>query len=78
MPNTLLRFSTVKAKTGYPRSTLYYQIAKGTFPSPVKLGERSVGWLAAEVDAVIHARVLGKSDTDIRALIRQLVVARQA
>lgn len=78
MPNTLLRFSTVKAKTGYPRSTLYYQISKGTFPTPVKLGERAVGWLAAEVDAVIHARVLGKSDTDIRALIRQLVVARQA
>ena len=78
MPNTLLRFNTVKAKTGYPRSTLYYQISKGTFPTPVKLGERAVGWLAAEVDAVIHARVLGKSDTDIRALIRQLVVARQA
>ena len=43
MPNTLLRFSTVKAKTGYPRSTLYYQISKGTFPTPVKLGERAVG-----------------------------------
>lgn len=45
MPSTLLRFSTVKAKTGYPRSTLYYQISKGLFPPPVKLGERSVGWL---------------------------------
>lgn len=77
MPNTLLRFSTVKAKTGYPRSTLYYQISKGTFPTPVKLGERAVGWLAAEVDAVIQARVSGKPDAEIRALIRQLVDARQ-
>ena len=77
MPNTLLRFSTVKAKTGYPRSTLYYQISKGTLPTPVKLGERAVGWLAAEVDAVIQARVSGKADTEIRALIRQLVDARQ-
>lgn len=77
MPNTLLRFNTVKAKTGYPRSTLYYQISKGTFPTPVKLGERAVGWLAAEVDAVIQARVSGKADTEIRALIRQLVDARQ-
>lgn len=78
MPSTLLRFSTVKAKTGYPRSTLYYQISKGLFPPPVKLGERSVGWLATEVDAVLQARISGKSDTDLRALIRQLVVARQA
>ena len=78
MPNTLLRFSTVKAKTGYPRSTLYYQIARGTFPAPVKLGERAVGWLAGEVDAVIQARVSGKPDDEIRGLIRQLVAARQA
>ena len=78
MPNTLLRFNTVKAKTGYPRSTLYYQIAKGTFPTPVKLGERAVGWLAAEVDAVIQARISGKPDDEIRGLIRQLVTARQA
>lgn len=77
MPNTLLRFNTVKAKTGYPRSTLYYQISKGTFPTPVKLGERAVGWLAAEVDAVIQARVSGMPDAEIRALIRQLVDARQ-
>lgn len=78
MPNTLLRFTTVKAKTGYPRSTLYYQIAKGTFPTPVKLGERAVGWLAAEVDAVIQARVSGKPDDEIRSLISQLVAARNA
>lgn len=77
MPNTLLRFNTVKAKTGYPRSTLYYQISKGTFPTSVKLGERAVGWLAAEVDAVIQARVSGKSDKDIRVLIKQLIDARQ-
>ncbi|BBU68663.1 helix-turn-helix transcriptional regulator [Fluviibacter phosphoraccumulans] len=78
MLNTLLRFSMVKAKTGYPRSTLYYQISKGTFPKPVKLGERAVGWIAAEVDAVIQARVSGKPDDEIRGLIKQLVSARQS
>jgi prophage regulatory protein len=43
----------VEAKTGLSRSTIYEKMKNGTFPKPVKLGPRAVGWLETEVDAWI-------------------------
>jgi len=40
-----------------PRSTLYAKVAEGEFPTPIKLGQRSVGWSAAEVEAWIDSRI---------------------
>ena len=54
MPHTMLRFPTVKARTGLSRSTIYLRISRGTFPAPVSLGGRAVGWIEAEVHAVAH------------------------
>ena len=34
MPHTMLRFPTVKARTGLSRSTTYLRISRGTFPAP--------------------------------------------
>ena len=51
MPHTMLRFPTVKARTGLSRSTIYLRISRGTFPAPVSLGGRAVGWIEAEVHA---------------------------
>ena len=47
MPHTMLRFPTVKARTGLSRSTIYLRISRGTFPAPVSLGGRAVGWIEA-------------------------------
>ena len=47
----------VEAKTGLSRSTIYEKMKNGTFPKPVKLGPRAVGWLATEVDAWISERI---------------------
>ncbi len=57
MPHTMLRFPTVKARTGLSRSTIYLRISRGTFPAPVSLGGRAVGWIEAEVNALITARI---------------------
>ena len=54
MPHTMLRFPTVKARTGLSRSTIYLRISRGTFPAPVSLGGRAVGWIEAEVKRVAH------------------------
>ena len=45
--HTILRLPEVKKSTG--RSTLYLRISQGTFPKPVCLGGRAVGWLEAEI-----------------------------
>ena len=47
----------VEAKTGLSRSTIYEKMKNGTFPKPIKLGPRAVGWLETEVDAWISERI---------------------
>jgi prophage regulatory protein len=60
-PLTVLRLSSVKERTGLSRSTLYLRIATGTFPKPIGLGGRTVGWLESEVADWIAARVAERS-----------------
>lgn len=50
MVTTILRLPTVKARTGLSRSTIYLRIAEGSFPAPISLGGRAVGWIEAEVN----------------------------
>ncbi|MEM5341610.1 helix-turn-helix transcriptional regulator [Paraburkholderia azotifigens] len=47
----LLRRAHVVAATGLPLSTIYGRIKAGTFPAPVKIGARSVGWRCCDIDA---------------------------
>ena len=77
MAINLLRLPATKGCTGLSRSTIYLRITQGTFPKPVSLGGRSVAWPEAEVSAVNAARIAGKSDEEIRALVRQLEAARK-
>ncbi len=57
MSHHTLRLPQVINTTGLPRSSLYAKIAEGEFPAPIKLGQRSVGWSAAEVEAWIDSRI---------------------
>ncbi|MBA2920651.1 AlpA family phage regulatory protein [Sphingomonas sp. MAH-20] len=47
----ILRISTVLAKTGLSRSTMYRKIDQGTFPRQVKISDRCAGWYESEVEA---------------------------
>jgi len=53
----LIRLNEVIDSTGLSRSTLYRFISEGTFPKPVPLGDRSVGWVDSEVHDWILARI---------------------
>ena len=57
MKERILRRAEVQARTGVSRSGIYAAIKAQTFPAPVKLGVRAVGWLESEIDAWIEARV---------------------
>ena len=73
----IFRRKQVQAESGYPRSTLYLRIAQGLWPKPVSLGARAVGWPAGEVSAVNAARIAGRTDDEIRALVARLELERQ-
>lgn len=57
----LYRLRDVVTITGRKRSTLYRDIAAGTFPRPVQLGPQSVAWKKSELDAWITSRPLTTS-----------------
>ncbi len=55
--DTILRLPAVKAATGLARTTIYERIRAGTFPKPIPIGERAVGWSASEVGRWVQARI---------------------
>jgi prophage regulatory protein len=40
----ILRRTEVEQIVGLSRSTLYAMMAENTFPKPIKLGKRAIGW----------------------------------
>lgn len=73
----ILRLSEVMALTGHrSHSSIYSAINAGLFTKQVPIGQRSVGWPAHEVEAINRARVAGKSDVEMRALINHLHAER--
>lgn len=57
MSEYVLRLPEVKKRTGLSRSTIYAAVRLGTFPVPISLGERAVGWLESSISAWIDDRV---------------------
>jgi prophage regulatory protein len=54
---TIERLPQVLRRTGQCRSSLYKAIAEGTFPRPVPLSKRSVGFISSEIDEWIAQRI---------------------
>jgi len=60
---TILRSKQVLARTGLSRSALYQKLDKNsshfdpTFPTQIKLGANTVGWVESEVTSWIESRI---------------------
>jgi prophage regulatory protein len=73
---TLRRAKDARAQFGIAQSTFYEWQASGLMPPGISLGARSVAWPQHELDQIASARIAGKSEDEIRALVRDLVAAR--
>lgn len=78
MSQRILRLPAVKSECGLSRSTLYLRITQGLWTKPISLGARAVGWPSGEIATLIAARIAGKPDEAIRALVIQLEADRKA
>jgi prophage regulatory protein len=78
MNRYILRLPEVLKQRGRSRSAHYLDIQQGLFTPPVHIGLRAVGWPACELELLNAARIAGKSEDDIRALVADLVTARMA
>ena len=76
--STLLRRPEVEACTGLRRAAIYMRIADGLLSGPIKIGVRVSGWPAREITAVNEALIAGRSDDEIRQLVKDLVDQRTA
>lgn len=56
MASKILRLPIVTSRTGRCRSSIYSDMAKGTFPQQIRLGGRSVGWLESDIDDWIEEK----------------------
>ena len=75
---SILRMPAVKAETGHKsHASIYTAINAGLFTKPVPIGARSVGWPDDEVKAINSARIAGKSEADIKALVKRLHIKRE-
>jgi len=57
MAVSILRLPAVKTRTGLSRSTIYLRVSQGTFPRPVSLGGRAVGWVEGEIQSWLSERI---------------------
>ena len=57
MTHTILRLPAVKVRTGLSRSTIYLRVSQGSFPKPVSLGARAVGWVEAEIQGWLDQQI---------------------
>ncbi len=49
-PDRIIRFNTVRARTGLSRSTIYRKIAEGTFPVQLKISTNGAGWRESDIN----------------------------
>ena len=63
---TIIRRKQVEVRTGLSRSSIYARLRRNpkrpgdydpTFPKPVSVGAKAVGWIEAEIDAWLTAQV---------------------
>jgi len=77
MKHTILRLPAVQSASGLSRSSIYLRISQGLWTHPISLGARAVGWPCDEVEALNAARIAGKGNEVIRALVNQLETERK-
>lgn len=73
----ILRLPLVKVKAGHRSdASIYNAIRAGLWTTGVAIGQRAKGWPDYEVDAINAARIAGKSDDQIRELVKALHAKR--
>ncbi|WP_082552257.1 AlpA family transcriptional regulator [Massilia sp. Root351] len=62
----LLRLPSVVAQVGLKKTAIYDGVKRGTFPAPLKLGERAVAWKATDIEAWVSTLVRAEAKVSMR------------
>lgn len=75
----ILRLPEASKKMGRAHSTLWRDVKLGKFATPIRIGDRAVGWLKAEVDAILEVRAISARSTkpiNMKQFISALIAPR--
>jgi prophage regulatory protein len=73
-----LRLDDVRVRVPYSRSTIYQLMAQGKFPKPIKLGERAVAWVEADIDQWMADRTASGAPSGVRCRVARGAPTRNA
>jgi prophage regulatory protein len=74
----LLRIDRVKERIGHcANSTVYLHVNDNLITKPVKIGPRASAWPEHEIDKIVAARISGKTDDEVRKLVKELTANRE-
>jgi prophage regulatory protein len=74
----ILRLPEVKRVLGHRAdASVYNAIRDGLFTTGVAIGQRAKGWPDYETQAIAAARVAGRTDAEIRELVKVLHIKRR-
>ncbi|OKY27658.1 AlpA family transcriptional regulator [Thalassotalea sp. PP2-459] len=73
----LIRRPLVLALTARSKSALFLDEQSGLMPPAISIGDRAVAYLQHEIEAVIQARIEGKTNEQIKALVQELIEHRK-
>ncbi len=68
-PIHLLRIPDVTKRMGVSKATIYNMINDGTFPPPVKLGERTSVFPEHEIAQIQTAVIAGASNDELKQIV---------
>jgi len=54
---SLIRNREVRSRVGFSNTTIYEKIKKGTFPKPIRIGDRMVAWDSEAIDSWIEKTI---------------------
>lgn len=72
----IIRISDAQKALGCSRTAIYRYIKENLLPPPFRLGDRAVCWPETEITLIQAARCAGKSDDEMRTIVKQLIDAR--
>tara|TARA_R110000744_G_scaffold12588_3_gene37357 strand:+ start:1079 stop:1357 length:279 start_codon:yes stop_codon:yes gene_type:complete len=73
----IIRKPEIKLLTGLSTTSQFEQIKAGLLPRYINLGARSVGLFEHECQTILAARAAGKSDDDIKLIVKALIKQRE-
>lgn len=73
----LIRRNEVIKLTARSKSALQLDEKNGFICPPISIGERAVAYIKSEVEAVLQARIEGRSKGEIKTLVQELVAKRK-